>query len=149
MSYFIFTKDSVDIKGTLYRIAKDENDLNCLNIDKSTYKIIQDTIQNFDLIRLNKKIVVSYNSSDVITYQDLYYYFNNANELSGYISIISNQIKQFLDNNKNHPKFQAFYYYNNEINSLNLNTISYPLEISLEEYLNNNGIAVLNTLQIP
>ena len=64
MSYFIFTKDSDNIVGALYRIAENQSDLNNLNINESLYKIIEDSQSNFDLVKLGIK-QVSYNGSNI------------------------------------------------------------------------------------
>jgi hypothetical protein len=53
MSYFIFTNNTEDITNTIYRIAENQSDLNNLNIDKSIYKIIEDSQENFNAVKLN------------------------------------------------------------------------------------------------
>jgi hypothetical protein len=52
MAYFIFTKNSDNIEGSIYKIAENLNDFNCLNISQSDYKIIEDSESNFNLIKL-------------------------------------------------------------------------------------------------
>ena len=69
MAYFIFTKNLPNVSGTLYRIAENQIDLDSLNIDPYVYKIIQDSNENFNSIKLNQKEITYYNSSDIITYQ--------------------------------------------------------------------------------
>ena len=71
MSYFIFTKDSDNIEGTLYRIAENEYDLNNLNIDKSIYKIIEDSQSNFEAVKYGTKYALKYNNN-TITYEDTF-----------------------------------------------------------------------------
>ena len=57
MAYFVFNKNSENLSGVLYRIAENEFDLNNLNIIKSDYKIIEDSQDNFNAVKLNNKTV--------------------------------------------------------------------------------------------
>ena len=147
MSYFIFVKDSDNIEGTLYCIAENEYDLNNLNIDKSVYKIIEDSQSNFNLVKYGNKSV-KYNNNTLI-YSDQIFLFKNKIDLEGYIVDIKNPIKNFTKANLNHPSFNIWNNYYNQLNSLDLNTITYPLNKSLEQYFNDLGQPSLNLLQIP
>jgi hypothetical protein len=148
MAYFIFLKNSDNVDNTLYRIAEDENALNNLNINKNDYKIIQDTIENFNSVKFENKIALKYNNS-TITYIDLTTTYSDRNALQTYINDCKQSIKDFLNNNPNHPLFNQWNNYYNQINNLNLNTIVFPLNKSLEQYFNDLGQPVLNILQLP
>jgi len=65
------------------------------------------------------------------------------------INFFKQQIKQFLDNNPNHSLFTRWNDYYNQLNNLNLNNITYPLNISLEQYLKDQGQNSLSPLQLP
>jgi hypothetical protein len=147
MSYFIFLPNLDNIEGTLYRIAENESDLNNLNIDKSVYKIIEDSQSNFNLVKYGNKSV-KYNNNTLI-YSDQIFLFKNKIDLEGYIVDIKNPIKNFTKANLNHPSFNIWNNYYNQLNSLDLNTITYPLNKSLEQYFNDLGQPSLNLLQIP
>jgi mRNA-degrading endonuclease YafQ of YafQ-DinJ toxin-antitoxin module len=148
MSYFIFLKNLDDIEGSLYKIAENQNDLNSLNINVSDYKIIEDSQDNFNLIKYGTKISIKYNNND-ITYVDCTSGFATKEELQVYVNNFINEIKQFTDNNSNHPLFSKWNDYKNQLSSLNLDSIIYPMNISLEQYLNALGQPSLNPLQIP
>jgi hypothetical protein len=148
MSYFIFLKDSNNIKGTLYKIAENESDLNNLNIDKNNYKIIEDSQFNFDLIKFGNKFPIKYNNN-VITFVDLENSFINKEKLKTYVDNFKKQIKQFTDNNPNHPLFNTWNNYYSQLNNLNLDSITYPLNKSLEQYFNDLGQPSFNILQLP
>jgi len=148
MSYFIFLKNLDNIDGTLYRIAENQADLNNLNITQSTYKIIEDSQSNFNSVKFGEKIIQKYNN-DIITYIDQTTSFNDKNELQGYVDGFKKQIKEFANNNPNHPLFNRWNDYYNQLNSLNLNTITYPLNKSLEQYFNDLGQSSYSILQIP
>jgi hypothetical protein len=148
MSYFVFLKNLDNIEGTLYRIAENQEDLNNLNISQSTYKIIEDPQSNFNLVKFGTKITEKYNN-DIITYTDRTILFNDKNELQAYVNNFKKLIKEFTDNSPNHPLFNRWNDYYNQLNSLNLNTITYPLNKSLEQYFNDLGQSSYNILQLP
>lgn len=147
MAYFIFLPNLDNVDGTLYRIAENQSDLNNLNISQSEYKIIEDTQSNFDLVKYGNKNI-KYNNNDII-YSEKITLFRNKEELQYHINSLVNQIKQFLKNNPNHPLFNRWNDYSNQLTILNINSITYPLNKSLEQYLKDQGQVCLNPLQIP
>jgi hypothetical protein len=155
MPYYIFSKNLDNVENTIYRIAENNSDLNNLNIIQSDNKIIENNVQNFNDIKFLKKIPLKYNNND-ITFVDYETpvnnngnYFLNKEELKNYINNISKSIKQFLDNNTNHPLFNLWNNYYNQLNSLNLDIITYPLNKSLEQYFNDLEQTSLHILQLP
>jgi hypothetical protein len=148
MAYFIFLKNLDNIEQTLYRIAENESDLNYLNIIQSDYKIIEDSQSNFNLVKLGNKSPVKY-INNVITYVDQINLYHDEIELVSYIDNLKNTIKNFIDNNPNHPLLSRWNNYYNQLNSLNLNSITYPLNKSLEQYFNDLGQPSYNLLQLP
>jgi len=149
MAYFIFSKNLEDISGTIYKIAENAIDFNNLNIEKSEYKIIEDSETNFNLVKLGNKFPEKYNNNNTITYIDQINSFNNKNQVQSYINNFKNQIKQFTDNNPNHLLLSRWNNYYNQLNNLNLDSIVYPLNKSLEQYFNDLGQTSFNILQIP
>jgi len=148
MSYFIFLPNLDNINGTLYCIAENESDLNNLNISQSQYKIIEDTQFNFDSVKYRNKCIVKYNNNTII-YEDQTVLIRNKGELESLIAILKKEIKQFTDNNTNHPLFNRWNDYYNQLNTLNLDSITYPLSKSLEQYFKDQNQVSLNPLQIP
>lgn len=148
MSYFIFNKNLDNIDGSIYRIAENQSDLNYLNIIQSDYKIIEDSQSNFNLVKFEDKYPSKYNNN-TITYVDQNCSYTKKEELQTYVDGFKIQIKQFLDNNPNHPLFSRWNNYYNQLNNLNFDNINYPLTMSLEKYFNNLGQTSLNPLQIP
>ena len=148
MSYFIFGKNLDNISGTLYKIAENESDLNNLNIINNDYKIIEDSQSNFNLVKLGNKRVDKYNNN-TITYIDLTISFFDKNEIQNYINNLKQEIKQFTDNNPNHPLFSRWSNYYTQLNNLNLDSITYPLNKSLEQYFDDLGQTSYNILQLP
>ena len=156
MSYFIFLPNLDSVDGTLYRIAENQNDLINLNISQSLYKIIEDTQDNFDAVKYGNKCV-KYNNN-VLTFTDASILisckgglaaFRNKGELEPYITSFKKNIKQFTDNNPNHPLFSRWNEYYNQLNNLNLDSLAYPLNKSLEQYFKDQNQISLNPLQLP
>jgi len=148
MAYFIFLKNLDNVYGTISRIAENESDLNNLNIVKTDYKIIENSQANFDLVKYGTKYPSKYNNDNII-FEDAISIFNTKKELQDSINFFKQQIKQFLDNNPNHSLFTRWNDYYNQLNNLNLNNITYPLNISLEQYLKDQGQNSLSPLQLP
>ena len=148
MSFFIFLNNLDNVEGTLYKIAENQSDLNNLNISQSDYKIIEDSQSNFNLVKFGNKCAIKY-SNNIITFIDQTTSFVNKEELKLYIDEFKNQIKQFTDNNPNHPLLNRWSNYYNQLNNLNLDNINYTLTMSLEQYFNNLVQTSLSPLQIP
>ena len=148
MAYFIFTKNLDDVEGTLYRIAENQSDLNNLNITQSNYKIIEDSQLNFDSVKYGNKTAIKYDNNN-ITYIDNISLFTEKKLLQKHIDDFKNIIKQFTDNNKNHPLLNLWSNYINQLDSLNLDNITYPLNKSLEQYFKDQNKESLNALQLP
>jgi hypothetical protein len=118
MSYFIFPKNSDNLTGSIYRIAENQSDLNNLNINKLDYKIIEDSEVNFNNVKYGTKFVTQY-SGDIVSYEDNIYFYADivkdgnliitAKEiLKTYVFATKRSIKQFLDNNSNHPLYSRW-----------------------------------------
>jgi hypothetical protein len=58
-------------------------------------------------------------------------------------------INTFLKNNPNHPAYSLWENYYNQLANLDINAISYPLNMSIEQYFNSQGLTSLNPLQLP
>jgi hypothetical protein len=148
MAYFIFQKNLDNIEGTLVSIAENKNDLDVLNFALKDYKILEDNIINFNLVKLNKKYVQKYNN-DLIFYEDANCIFPNKKSLEIYISNFKKRIQDFLNFNTDHSKFSQWNDYLNQLNSLNLDNFIYPLNKSLEQHFYDSGQPSYNVLQIP
>jgi hypothetical protein len=148
MAYFIFSKNSDGIENTLYRIAENQSDLNNIITEQSSYKIIEDSQNNFDAVKYGIKNAISYNGN-TISYLDISPSFQEKKYLLNYVTNYKNEINSFLQNNPNHPLIQKWSNYYTQLNNLNLDTINYPLNSSLEQYFNGLGQTSLNPLQLP
>lgn len=148
MYYFIFSKNLNNISGTLYKIAENQNDLNNLNIIVSDYKIIQESETNFNNVKYGTKKIISYNN-DTISFEENTNSYTNKQKLKEHIDVQKEKITEFLINNKNHLLYDRWNNYYNQLNNLNLDTITFPLNKSLEQHFNDLGQPSLNILQLP
>ena len=59
MSFFIFNK----VNNEIYKIAENDTDLNTLTVPEDQYFKINANQEDFDSVRLVKKIILPYNGS--------------------------------------------------------------------------------------
>jgi hypothetical protein len=156
MAYFVFAKNLPNIYGTLYRIAENQSDLNNLNIIPSDYKIIEVSQDLFTQVQLHKISINFYDNNDQINSTSTFdpklnlgVYFKNQQKLDTYLNNIKETIKNFLDGNKNHPQFNRWNDYYNQLMDFNTATAPYRINVSWEEYLKNSNQPYYNILQIP
>ena len=143
MAYFIFSKHN----NQLYKIAENENDLNNILINKDIYNIIEESQSNFDEVKYGTKIISSVNNN-VINYTDIdVSYYKNA--LISHKNNLLYSLELFLKNNPNHPYYQKYFDYKSQVENLNVDTFTFPMKVSLEQYFNDNGQPSFNPLQIP
>lgn len=152
MAYFIFTKNLDDQLGTLYRIAENESDFNNLNLPQLTYEIIQDSNDNFLSVKLGTKNIVKYHNNSIV-YADYITEFTKQDRLISYIEAYKNLITSFLNGNSNHPLFNRWDNYKNQLSNVNTSAIvdweTSILDKSLEKYFKDLGQNALNPLQLP
>jgi len=145
MFYFIFQKNSDNLEGTFYKICQNLNDL---NIIQSDYKIIEDSEENFNAVKYRTKKILKYNA-DTIIFDNESKIYNDKKELEAEILSFKATIKCFLNNNVNHTLYGVWNNYYNQLNNLNLDNITYPLNKSLEQYFNELGQPSFSILQLP
>lgn len=148
MAYFIFNKNLDNIENTIYKIAENQSDYNNLNINQSDYKIIEDSTENFNSVKYGTKHVLKYNGNNIIL-GDENNVFLDKEHLENYVTNLKNSINAYLKYNPNHPLFNRWNDYYNQLSSLNLDNITYPLNKSLEQYFNDLGQPSYNILQLP
>jgi hypothetical protein len=148
MAYFIFTKNLDNSDGSIYRIAENQSDLNNLNIIQSDYKIIEDSQENFNAVKFGLKSIVKYNGETII-FNDEISVIKNKSNLTSCIKFFKENIKNYLENNKNHALYKRWNDYYNQLNNLNVDSITHPLNKSLEQYFNDLGQPSFHILQLP
>jgi hypothetical protein len=149
MAYFIFQKNLDNINNTLYRIAENQSDYNNLNIDPSNYKVIEDSQTNFEAVKYSTKFARGYNGN-VINYENITQPgLPNKEIFLTSLNGIKLAINVFLKENPNHPLYSRWSNYLSQLNNLNVDSLTFPMSISLETYFNNQGLTSLIPLQLP
>jgi hypothetical protein len=148
MTYFVLMKNSENVISPCSKIADNDFDLNNSNINLDDYKIIKDTEINYNNVKFGKKSVLKY-IGNTITFIDDPIVYPNKDSLKNYIDGYKKSITQFIDNNPNHILLDRWKKYYNQLNSLNLNTIEFPLNKSLEQYFLDTNQTAFHPLQVP
>jgi len=148
MSYFIFLKNSDNVLNSLYKIAENQSDLNNINIDQSQYKIIENSQENFNSVKVGTLWADKYNNNS-ITFINISPLFKGELAMAGYIDECKHSIKIFLKSNQNHPLFNQWNSYYNQLSNFDVNSITYPFEKSLEQHFIDLGQPSYNILQLP
>jgi len=158
MSFFIFLKNpdnSDNFENKIYKIAENQSDLNNLNINLSEYKIVEDSQDNFNLVKYGIKFPSNYFNNSItyvdnrINYFDTITFLLDKKNLQTYISDFKIMIKYFTDNNPTHILYSRWTNYYNQLNSVNIDSIILPSNTSLESYFNNTQQPSFHYLQIP
>ena len=148
MAYLIFNKDLDNLPGTLCAIAANDTDLNNLNIDLDTVKKITINDSVFTQVQLSEKYPESYNG-DTVTYVDVSSEYLNKEQFQSDINSRIPLIDAFLINNEDHPDYTKWNMFKTQLEALDISSITYPYNKSLEKHLSDNSLTVLNTLQLP
>tara|TARA_R110000823_G_scaffold304891_1_gene426680 strand:- start:2359 stop:2832 length:474 start_codon:yes stop_codon:yes gene_type:complete len=157
MAYLIFDKHKENEVGSIISIAENETDRDNLNLFLDTAKVITIDTETFQNIQLSKKEVLSYNG-DTVTYANKdgndedgfkINIFKTKEPLEIYINNNIERINQFLNNNESHPDYSKWNSYKSQLEGLNLDSITYPLNKTLEEHFLENSQTVLHPLQLP
>ena len=157
MAYLIFDKNKDNEIGSIISMAENETDRDNLNIFLDTTKVITIDTETFQNIQLSKKEVLSYNG-DTVTYANKDVNneeglklngFKIKKDLEAYINNNIEKINQFLNNNESHPDYSKWNSYKSQLQTLDLDSITFPLNKSLQEHFLENSQTVLHALQTP
>lgn len=148
MAYIITCKNKVP-----NWIAKDLNELKIhpqyimYQTNRSGY-VIEISDQDYNQLATNEKVVSSIDDNLNVTFVDRNMSFETKSKLDEYVSIVKEKIKKNLEYNFNNDYFANVLAYKQVINNLDTSSISYPLNMSLEQYLLNNNQKTLSLLQL-
>jgi hypothetical protein len=156
VAIFIFNKNSFD----LYRIAENQNvmDQNKNFID-SDYDLVTINQEDFDNIRLCKKIINKVGNT--FTLEDNSATFNKHAVMQENINTIVSVIDSYLATNSHKPMASDIITYKNYVQTIDPSILiteentsvtpiitGIPLNMSVEEYVENQGIKAINLLQL-
>ena len=148
MAIFIFLKKSNNVLGSVYRIASDQA---AYDANKSwtddLYDIVTVPYNDFLDLRLGRKVVLSKNEN-TITYADSSCGYSDSKELASTIKSMIDNIDAWLENNSSKPLASTVTTYKNYIKSIDVNSITYPFENSVEFYAQSQGITPIHFLEL-
>jgi hypothetical protein len=148
MAYLIFNKNLNNVPGTLCRIAANDTDLNNLNIDLDTVKKITIDDSVFTQVQLSESCPESY-SGETINYVEEVHSHLDQEQFQSVINDRISLTNDFLTNNENHPDYTKWNNFKTQLEALDIGSITYPYDKSLERHLSDNSLTILNTLQLP
>tara|TARA_R110000851_G_scaffold143782_1_gene282714 strand:- start:2247 stop:2687 length:441 start_codon:yes stop_codon:yes gene_type:complete len=146
MAYLIFE----NIEGNnLHRIAANEADKNSLHLS-STQTIKEISDNDFEDLIKNKKYVSNFDGAnvtyDTIVVPDVGF---SENDIKQHHKILIDVIENFLQNNALNAMATPLTNYKNYLSNFDYSSLTYPLNISWEEYCSINSITYYHCLQIP
>jgi hypothetical protein len=157
MAIFIFIKNSPG----LYRIAENQEVLDSnKNFSDSEYDLVTVSQEDFNSLRLNKKTIIN-RVENTVTLKDTPVSFTESAKMQENINSITSVIDSYLISNSNKPMASDIITYKNYIQTIDPKTLitdedfsktpitpPIPLNMSVEEYAENQGIKAINTLQL-
>lgn len=157
MAIFIFQQNT----HYLYRIAESQSVMNeNKNFIDAEYDLVTVSQENFNDIRLKKKIITNRQGSS-ITFQDFPLSFTKHSDMQQEINGIISVIDDYLLNNSEKPMASNIINYKNYLKTINPSTViteednsvtpaiaGVPLNSSVEEYCENQGQTAINLLQL-
>lgn len=142
MKYFIFNNDN-----NLWKIAGSESDKNSLNANLDNYNVVEVTDDQFNKVRLSKADA-NYDGSTV-TLQNRETGGETEIHYKTIIKDLINTCDIFLLANESHTMYNEIRDYRNYLAAFDTSTISFPSNMTWEEYCNTNSITFFHSLQIP
>jgi hypothetical protein len=152
MSIFIFSKNSNNKQGYLYKIASSQSvyDAN-KNWQDDLYDLVIVEDVDYNAVKFGTKHVLFKNENQ-ITYENYEPKFTSQDQLTSYINNIIFIFEEWLKINNSKPFASNVILYLNYIKSINVSSLSIteenPLNSSLEFYVENQGITAIHPLEL-
>jgi len=157
MAILIFVKNT----SNLYKIAENQDVLNKnKNFIESEYDLVTCSEENFNDIRLCKKVISDRVGNNIVL-ESTSVSFSSYRIMKEFINNVVSQLDNHLNNNSNKPMAGAIITYKNYIQTIDPSTLitevdmsvephvpAIPLNSSLEEYVENQGVKAINLLQL-
>ena len=160
MAVAIFTKNSDNIEGALVGIAENESILE----NPSDYDIVNISDDLYNDIRLEQKRIIDKNG-DNVNVAEMSIVFILKADLTNYINKAVSELNNWLKRKPSHSLATAATTYKDYISNLNVDSLitdpsegtftgadnlgdGTPLMSSLEKYVEDQGVTVVNTKQL-
>jgi|TARA_Y100000114_G_scaffold157021_1_gene186632 hypothetical protein len=152
MSYFYFVKDQEKNQTTLTSIVENENDQQYHATDNMD--IVEVSNDDFIKVKTTSYEITGYDGSNFTYFhhdptQNPNPNDSNAEFVQNYINSIISEIDKWLALNPSHAKVNEWTTYKNFLSSFDPNSITYPLESSVEQYFQDNSMSYKSLLELP
>jgi len=153
MAIFIFNKNSDNQECSLYRIASSQSvyDDN-KNWSDDLYDVITVDSTDYTGVKLGTKDVSFKNGNQVTYVSHNLTHFNNHDTLVSYINSIIPLIEDWLTSNNSKPLASNVTTYLNYLKSIDTSSFlvgeEYPLNYSLESYIEDQGTTAIHPLEL-
>jgi hypothetical protein len=146
MPYIILNKST----NGIYAVVENDSHKNEFNTNLYDVKTIDET--SFNNIILSLVDVTTNDNGNTFSYVDIKNgplpYLLNKENFVNYINNLKNNLKSFLESNPNSVIYTKGNVFLNSLNTLNINSINFPLSTTVEEYFKQQNIGFLHPYQI-
>jgi hypothetical protein len=146
MPYIILNKST----NGIYAVVENDSHKNEFNTNLYDVKTIDET--SFNNIILSLVDVTTNDNGNTFSYVDIKNgplpYLLSKENFVNYINNLKNNLKNFLESNPNSVIYTKGNVFLNSLNTLNINSINFPLSTTVEEYFKQQNIGFLHPYQI-
>ena len=160
MAYLLFNKDQENVLSTFQKLIANDTELANVQPPQAEYKIIDCSDDDFNAVKFREKWPTHY-SGDTCYFETIDLDYPEKSDPSittvGYdqetmqsqLDESKSIISKWLHQHGEHPDYDKWNNYYNELNSLDISGWSYPTLKALEKELSDRGQTSLSYLQLP
>tara|TARA_B100000989_G_scaffold298383_1_gene287420 strand:+ start:2372 stop:2845 length:474 start_codon:yes stop_codon:yes gene_type:complete len=155
MASFIFNKDQAKNQSTLERICQSDDDLQYYS-SSDVSDIVTVSAEDFAKVKNNNCMIESHDGNNFTWFDHVTYDTSvpvserDTKEILGvYLSHLVKAIDEWLVEFPSHAKTSEWQSYRDYCNNFDVDSISYPLDKTWEQYCADNSISYKNILELP
>ena len=142
---YIITAD--ETKTNVSGIARDASARD--NMEMSAPCIAHEISEaDFNNLKNSTKRVSDHDGTNFV-YVDMITEFEEENDLTNYLVVVSNAVSEIIKKYPEHPDMTIWTTYKDLIDNFDKSTITFPLATSWEKYCEDNSISYFNLLELP
>jgi len=154
MATFIFNKDEPKTHSTLKRICENDEDLQYYPVSESDTVTVN--VEDFLKIKNRTHSIVSHDGNNFTWFH--HWDGNttvpaeerdNKEAMQLYLDAIVEEMDVWLAENPSHVKTTEWQNYRDYCNNIDLNTVTFPLNKSWEEYCSDNSVNYKSIFELP
>lgn len=155
MASFIFNKDQAKNQSTLYRICESDGDLQYY-CSSDVSDIITVSTEDFEKVKNNNCVIESYDGNNFTWFDHVTHVTSvsvsdrdTKEVLDAHLSSTIKVIDKWLVEFPSHSKTSEWQSYRDYCNNFDVDSITYPLNKTWEQYCSDNSISYKNILELP